>query len=92
MNPLLDVPNAFTPGRFGINSVVNVRGFGIGKMDWRIYNRWGQMVFQSASKKNGWDGYYKGKLQPTDIYTYTLIAELTDGQKITKTGDITLLR
>lgn len=92
VNPLLDVPNAFTPGRFGINSVVNVRGFGIGKMDWRIYNRWGQMVFQSASKKVGWDGYYKGKLQPTDIYTYTLFAELTDGQKITKTGDITLLR
>ncbi len=92
VNPLLDVPNAFTPGRFGINSVVSVRGFGIGKMDWRIYNRWGQMVFQSSSKRQGWDGYFKGKLQPIDVYTYTLVAEFTDGQKITKKGDITLLR
>ncbi|MEJ7610819.1 MAG: PKD domain-containing protein [Ferruginibacter sp.] len=92
VNPLLDVPNAFTPGRFGINSVVNVRGFGIAKMDWRIYNRWGQMIFQSSSKKNGWDGMYKGKLQPTEVYAYTLDVEFTDGKKARKTGDITLLR
>jgi gliding motility-associated-like protein len=92
INPLLDVPNAFTPGRFGINSVVNVRGFGIGKMDWRIYNRWGQLIFRSSNKKIGWDGTYRGKLQPIDVYSYTLDVELTDGKKIRKTGDITLLR
>jgi gliding motility-associated-like protein len=92
VNPLLDVPNAFTPGRFGINSVVNVRGFGIGKMDWRIYNRWGQMIFQSDNKRQGWDGTYRGKLQPIDTYTYSLDVEFTDGQKLRKTGDITLLR
>ena len=92
INPLLDVPNAFTPGRFGVNSVVNVRGFGIVKMDWKIYNRWGQLIFQSASKGLGWNGTYKGKLQPTDVYGYTLEAEFSDGQKVRKTGDITLLR
>ena len=92
VNPLLDVPNAFTPGRFGVNSAVNVRGFGIGKMDWKIYNRWGQLVFHSASKKIGWDGFYKGKLQPMDVYGYTLDVEFTDGKKLRKTGDITLLR
>lgn len=92
IDPLLDVPNAFTPGRFGINAVVNVRGFGIGKMDWRIYNRWGQMIFRSESKKIGWDGTYKGKLQPMDVYGYTLDVEFTDGRKLRKTGDITLLR
>ena len=92
INPLLDVPNAFTPGRFGINSVVNVRGFGIVKMEWKIYNRWGQLIFQSASKGQGWDGTFKGILQPIDVYGYTLDAELSDGKKIRKTGDITLLR
>jgi gliding motility-associated-like protein len=92
VNPLLDVPNAFTPGRFGINSVVNVRGFGIDKMDWRIYNRWGQVIFRSSNKRIGWDGTYRGKLQPIDVYSYTLDVELTDGKKIRKTGDITLLR
>ena len=92
INPLLDVPNAFTPGRFGLNSTVNVRGFGITKMNWKIYNRWGQLIFQSASKGFGWDGTYKGKLQPTDVYGYTLDAEFSDGKKVRKSGDITLLR
>jgi gliding motility-associated-like protein len=92
VNPLLDVPNAFTPGRFGINSVVNVRGFGIGKMDWRVYNRWGQMIFRSDNKRQGWDGTYRGKLQPVDTYSYSLDVEFTDGKKLRKTGDITLLR
>lgn len=92
IDPLLDVPNAFTPGRFGENGVIKVKGFGIGKMDWKIYNRWGQLLFQSTNIKNGWDGTFKGKLQPMDVYVYTLDAELTNGQKIRKTGDITLLR
>ncbi len=90
--PLLDVPNAFTPGKFGENSIVKVRGFGIQKMTWRIYNRWGENVFTSTVKNTGWDGTYKGKLQPMDVYTYTLDAELVTGEKIRKTGDITLLR
>jgi len=92
VNPLLDVPNAFTPGRFGENAFVNVRGFGIGKMEWRIYNRWGQVVFISNSLKTGWDGTYKGKAQPMDVYAYTLDVEFTDGKKLRKTGDITLIR
>ncbi len=92
INPLLDVPNAFTPGRFGLNGVINVRGFGIIKMEWKIYNRWGQLMFQSGSKRQGWDGTFKGKLQPTDVYGYTLDAEFSDGKKLRKTGDITLLR
>ena len=90
--PVLDVPNAFTPGQAGINSIIKVEGFGIGKMNWRIYNRWGQMVFESTSKSIGWNGTFKGKLQPMDVYTYTLDVEFTDGKKLRKTGDITLLR
>lgn len=90
--PVLDVPNAFTPGRFGVNGFIKVEGFGIGRMEWRIYNRWGQLVFQTTNRKDSWDGTFKGKLQPMDVYTYTLDVELTDGRKVRKTGDITLLR
>jgi gliding motility-associated-like protein len=90
--PLLDVPNAFTPGRFGANSVIKVRGFGIAKMEWRIYNRWGQVVFESLDPDIGWDGTYKGTLQPMDVYAYTLKATFTSGESTTKTGDITLIR
>lgn len=90
--PLLDVPNAFTPGKFGVNSAVAVTGFGIGKMDWRIYNRWGQLVYHTNNRKDSWDGTFKGKPQPMDVYTYTLDVQFTDGKKLRKTGDITLLR
>lgn len=90
--PLLDVPNAFTPGKFGENGIVYVRGFGIGKMDWKIYNRWGELVFRSNIKTAGWNGFYKGTLQPMDVYTYTLDVEFVDGQKVKRTGDISLLR
>ena len=92
IDPLLDVPNAFTPDKFGQNAVIKIKGFGIGKLDWKIYNRWGQMVFQSSDIYKGWDGYFKGKLQPMDVYAYTIDAYLTNGQKIRKTGDITLIR
>jgi len=90
--PLLDVPNAFTPGRGGQNSVIRVEGFGIGRMSWKIYNRWGQVVFETNNRKMGWDGTYKGQPQPMDVYAYTLDVEFTDGTKVRKTGDITLIR
>jgi len=90
--PLLDVPNAFTPGKFGQNSIVRVEGFGIARMRWTIYNRWGQKVFESEDRRNGWDGMFKGQLQPMDVYAYTLDVEFSDGTKTRKTGDITLIR
>src|SRR5690606_28279259 len=70
--PLLDVPNAFTPGRFGRNSWIQVQGFGIINMSWKIYNRWGQLVYESNNRKTGWDGTQNGKPLPMDVYTYTL--------------------
>lgn len=92
IEPLLDVPTAFTPGKFGENAIVRVRGFGIGVMNWKIYNRWGQVVFATSDRNQGWNGLFKGVLQPMDVYAYTLDVEFTDGQKLRKTGDITLLR
>lgn len=92
VEPLLDVPNAFTPGRFGKNSYVRVEGFGIIKMKWQIFNRWGQKVFETADRHMGWDGTYRGQPQPMDVYTYTLDVEFSDGTKARKTGDITLIR
>ncbi len=92
VSPLLDVPNAFTPGRFGQNSVILVKGFGVTVMTWKIYNRWGQLVFQSGNPNYGWDGTYKGVPQPMDVYGYTLEAQFNDGTKTTRKGDITLIR
>ncbi len=92
VTPLVDVPNAFSPNGDGTNDLVYVKGYGINKMTWNIYNRWGQLVFSSYNLNTGWDGRFKGALQPQDVYGYTLSIEFTDGSKYSKKGDITLLR
>ncbi|MEO9022624.1 MAG: PKD domain-containing protein [Ginsengibacter sp.] len=92
IRPLVDVPSAFTPGKFGVNGSIRVAGFGIKEMHWSIYNRWGQKIFETNSFKSSWDGTFKGKLQPMDAYAYTLDVVFSDGTKARKTGDITLIR
>jgi gliding motility-associated-like protein len=92
IEPLVDVPNAFTPLSGDINSIVTVKGFGIGKIQFIIWNRWGQKVFETNNRFQGWDGKIKGVVQPMDVYVYTLNIEFTDGTKATKKGDITLIR
>lgn len=90
--PALDVPNAFTPNSGDVNSIVMVRGFGIAKMKFIIWNRWGQKVFETANRLQGWDGRVKGTVQPMDVYAYTLEVEFFDGTKASRKGDITLIR
>ena len=92
IEPAVDVPNAFTPQSGDVNSKVFVRGFGIAKLKFAIYARWGEKVFETADKRIGWDGTYKGKLLPMDVYAYTMDVEFADGKKFQKTGDITLIR
>ncbi len=90
--PLLDVPNAFTPNNDGTNDKIYVRGFGIVRMLWRIYNRWGTMIYESTDQKEGWNGKYKGSIQPVEVYHYTLDVGYSDNSTFQKKGDITLLR
>ena len=90
--PLIDLPNAFTPNSGDINSKVFVRGYGVTKLKFIVWNRWGQKVFESNAMNVGWDGKFKGVLQPMDVYAYTVEVEFFDGTKATKKGDITLIR
>jgi len=89
----VEMPNAFTPNGDGKNDKYFVRGFGIAKMDLKIFNRYGQMVFQTFNPLTGWDGKNaKGVPQPMDVYAYALVVEFSDGSTATKKGDITLIR
>lgn len=90
--PLLDVPSAFTPNSDGINDLLYIRGYGILKMVWKIYNRWGNVVFETTDRNIPWNGKFKGALQPADVYHYTLDVEYSDNTKVQKIGDITLIR
>jgi gliding motility-associated-like protein len=89
---LLDVPNAFSPNGDGQNDRIYVKGFGIDQMTWTIYNRWGTVVYRGTDPNEGWDGTYNGRIQPQDVYHYTLVVQFSSKERATKKGDITLLR
>jgi gliding motility-associated-like protein len=98
------VPNAFSPNLSasnggvvdenadGLNDVFYPVTEGMTKIKLRIYNRWGEMLFESNSLNIGWDGYVKGKLSPPDTYVFTLEAKFINGEIKKKTGDVTLIR
>jgi gliding motility-associated-like protein len=58
----------------------------------RIYNRWGEMLFESTDYYQGWNGYYKGELSKADVYVYKLVVKFTDGQAEQRVGNFTLIR
>ncbi|MES2628686.1 MAG: PKD domain-containing protein [Bacteroidota bacterium] len=89
----VDVPNAFTPNGDGRNDKLYVRGFGIKKLiNFTIYNRWGEVVFETTDINSGWDGSYKEKLQNDETYAFTVNAETWTGKLMSKNGYITLLK
>ena len=90
--PLADVPSGFTPNGDGTNDIVFVRGFSIKEMNFKIFNRWGEMVFESTDPKKGWDGTYNGKPQEMDAYAYILHVVFKDNTVFNKKGNITLIR
>lgn len=92
VQPLADIPNAFSPNGDGKNDVLYVRGYGIETMNLRIYNRWGEKVFESNDVDYGWDGTAGGKPQEIEAYAFVLNVTFTDGTTFNKKGNITLLR
>ncbi|HXH17625.1 MAG TPA: PKD domain-containing protein, partial [Chitinophagales bacterium] len=89
---LVDLPTAFTPNGDDHNDIFIVRGEDIVKMRLRIFNRWGELVFESHDPAIGWDGTYKGKPQEMEVYDWLLNATLKNGQDVFKKGNVTLLR
>ncbi|MDX2001406.1 MAG: gliding motility-associated C-terminal domain-containing protein, partial [Chitinophagales bacterium] len=89
---LLAVPNAFTPNNDGSNPTFNAYGYGYKTFTMKVFNRWGEKVFESNDQNVGWDGYYKGELQLPGVYAYLVEVEYLDGKKAMKKGSVTLLR
>lgn len=90
--PLADLPTAFSPNDDGVNDILYVRGAGIEKMNLVIYNRFGERIFESNDVSVGWDGKYKGRLQPMEAYAFVLNVTFVDNTTYYKTGNVTLLR
>lgn len=85
------VPNVFTPNGDGKNDQLKVFGNYIATIDLRIFNQWGQLLYQTNDPAAGWDGKHKGQLQPVGVYAYTLKVTRQDGTVVTKKGSINLI-
>jgi gliding motility-associated-like protein len=91
--PMIFVPNAFTPNGDGLNDVLYVRGFNIEQVIiFAIYNRWGEKVFESHSLDEGWDGWYNGRLATGDVFAYYLKVVCVGGEEFFKKGNVTVVR
>lgn len=89
---LPDVPTAFSPNSDGQNDMFLVKGGPFKTINLRIYNNWGQLIFESNDQLQGWDGTFNGTAQPIGVYVWVVDVETFSGKKIKKTGDVTLLR
>jgi gliding motility-associated-like protein len=100
----LAFPNAFTPSSNGpsggfwtINEMFNNDIFfpqykGVQEFEMQIFNKWGELLFESRDIKQGWDGYYRGTLCQQDVYVWRAKVTFLDGGQVTDMGDVTLLR
>jgi len=88
------IPNAFTPNNDGHNDKLWIRcGRPLEIEAFQIYDRWGKMVFETKDIAIGWDGRFKNKALPPDVYGYYLLFRCPDtGEKILKKGNVTILR
>jgi gliding motility-associated-like protein len=87
------MPSVFTPNGNGLNDRYRPVNVNIKQLDFfRIYNRWGELVFSSNRLEDGWDGTYKGKPQPVGTYIWQIRAVTIGGTVITKQGTVVLLR
>lgn len=99
------IPNAFTPNAGGPSGgVVNEDGTtindvflpitkGVKEFQMQIFDRWGNLVFESRQQNKGWDGYDRnGNLMPAGVYVYKLVLRMANDQRTTQVGDVTLIR
>jgi PKD repeat protein len=99
---MIDFPNAFTPNTSGAsggaydpfgfdNDVFFPMHRGVAEYQLQIFNKWGELLFESNDVYKGWDGYYRGILCRQDVYAWKVKARFADGQKYENAGDVTLL-
>ena len=92
-DPDIFVPTAFTPNGDRLNDLLVPIPVGIAQFDFfRLYNRWGQLVFGTTETGKGWDGYIKGKEQGSDTYIWHVRGVDYTGRVVEKKGTTSLIR
>ena len=92
---ILYAPNTFTPDGDEFNQTwfIHMDGIDIHQFDLQIFNRWGEVIWETKDPKGAWDGTYMGKIVPNGQYTWILeTKELVSDKKYTFNGYINVLR
>jgi gliding motility-associated-like protein len=87
----LYIPNTFTPNGDGLNDTFGVAGEAIKDINIQIYNRWGQMIFESADGNRRWDGTYQGEKVPMGSYVYKVSVKGASGNREAKEGMLSVV-
>ncbi|HEX3165624.1 MAG TPA: gliding motility-associated C-terminal domain-containing protein [Chitinophagaceae bacterium] len=91
--PEIYMPTGFTPNGDGKNDIFKPFTVGIMNLNYfRVYNRWGQLIFSTAKLNDGWDGRIRGAGQPSGTYVWMVQGVTRDGKMITKKGTVTLIK
>ena len=86
------LPNIFSPDGNGQNDILTVEGDGIETLDFKVFNRWGNLMFESTSQESGWDGTINGKQANQGVFVYQIVGTFVDGKEFEKKGTVTLIR
>jgi gliding motility-associated-like protein len=88
----LELPKAFTPNDDKENDIFYAETKNIAGFEFKIFNRWGELIYSSDKSDEGWDGTVDGKIQNTDTYVYHIHAVSEHGYTIEKKGTFLLLK
>jgi gliding motility-associated-like protein len=91
---MIFVPSAFTPNNDGLNDLFKPHiGLGVIDVDFRIYNRWGELVFSATDRSRGWDGKLNGIVQPSAVFTWVITYKtIGNSSKRSAKGFLVLIR
>lgn len=86
------IPNAFTPDADGINDTFGAKGYGINEYSMLIFDRWGELIFESYRYGNNWDGKQKGKEVEVGVYVYKIILKDINMKSHQFIGNVNVIR
>lgn len=87
----LYIPSGFTPNNDGVNDKWTMGTLGIKEMNLQVFNRWGNMVFETTDKNFEWDGQFQGERLPMGVYTWNIVLFTDGGEYIERTGSVSIL-
>ena len=86
------LPTAFSPNGDGVNDVLYIKGLGLAAVNLVIYNRYGEVVFETNDQTIGWDGTYKNRDENPGVFTWVLHYDFFTGDKGNQQGNVTIIR